>query len=42
MRSLRVGGVNPDPIWPWLALFTPGSEAKNEATVASFGLVWPR
>ena len=30
-------GVNPGPIWPCLALFTPGGEAGNEATVASFG-----
>ena len=31
------GGVNPGPIWPCLALFTPSHEAGNEATVASFG-----
>ena len=31
------GGVNPGPIWPCLALFTPTVEAGNGATVASFG-----
>ena len=31
------GGVNPGPIWPCLAPFTPSGEAGNEATVASFG-----
>ena len=31
------GGVNPGPIWPCLASFTPTTEAENEATVASFG-----
>ena len=29
--------MNPGPIWPCLALFTPSGEAGNEATVASFG-----
>ncbi len=31
------GGVNPGPIWPCLASFTPSWEAGNEATLASFG-----
>ena len=30
-------GVNPGPIWPCLALFTPSGEAGNGAIVASFG-----
>ena len=30
-------GVNPGPIWPCLASFTPSGEAGNEATVASVG-----
>ena len=46
----RRGGVNPGPIWPCLASFTPNGEAENEATVASFGTPltgpagpgWPR
>ena len=29
--------MNPGPIWPCLALFTPSWEAGNGATVASFG-----
>ena len=41
MRGSRLrgndGGVNPGPIWPWLAPFTPSGEAGNGATVASFG-----
>ena len=36
------GGVNPGPIWPCLALFTPTVEAGNEATVASFGTPFTR
>ena len=31
------GGVNPGPIWPCLASFTPSGEAGNGAGVASFG-----
>ena len=30
-------GLNPGPIWPCLASFTPTVEAGNGATVASFG-----
>ena len=30
-------GVNPGPIWPCLALFTPSGEAENEATAALVG-----
>ena len=30
-------GVSPGPIWPCLASFTPTVEARNEATLASFG-----
>ena len=36
-RERRWGRVNPGPIWPCLASFTPSGEAENEATVASFG-----
>ena len=35
--TTKGGGVNPGPIWPCLASFTPTAEAGNEATVASFG-----
>ena len=38
----RRGGVNPGPIWPCLASFTPNDEAGNEATVASFGTALTR
>ena len=33
----RRGGVDPGPIWPCLASFTPSGETENEATLASFG-----
>ena len=38
----RRGGVNPGPIWPCLASFTPSGEAENGATVASFGTALTR
>ena len=37
LRGSDEEGVNPGPIWPCLALFTPSGEAGNEATMASFG-----
>ena len=37
LRGNDGGGLILGPIWPWLASFTPSSEAENEATVALVG-----